>query len=122
MKQTPLIPRRRYIDELERVKSLPEVVSMVDEYRPLMSYLTNHTGELINDTDDMWILYHNLVSEQAVGLELPEWTQEVFPDGELRDATILEYDIFSYNDLLKRINGGTDSDHFMQRLVQLVTF
>ena len=54
----------------------------------------------------MYNLYHLFVAQTAMNLTLPEWTKKYFPQGKLLDGTIMEYELFSYNEKLKRLNGG----------------
>ncbi|XP_043271981.1 venom acid phosphatase Acph-1-like [Venturia canescens] len=103
-----LIPEEcpQYLEELNRVVKLPEVMERVKKFRPLMKNLTILTGKKIENTNQMYYLYHDLMAEKSMGLKLPKWTEPLFPFGPLWNATILEYDITNYNDLLKRLNGG----------------
>lgn len=94
------------MEELEKVRNLPEVLAKVDKFRPLMEELTPQTGKLINSTTNLYDLYHSLMADYMGGKKIHDWALKIMPDGLLFDATILEYDIVSYNTKLKRLFGG----------------
>ena len=76
-------------------------------YLDFMQNVTDFTGKTINNAFDMYNLYLGLVSEAAMNLTLPEWTQEIdFPDGKLLEGTLLYYNTFSQTSKLRRLNGG----------------
>lgn len=102
----------RYLKKLESVQSLPEVVKDVEMFKPLMQALSHYTGKNITNTNQMYYLYHDLMAEKSMNLSLPKWTRSLFPYGSLWEATILEYDIVSYNDELKRLNGGKNNKSY----------
>ncbi|KAL7295980.1 hypothetical protein TKK_0010538 [Trichogramma kaykai] len=95
-----------YLKEHKDVKSLPEVKEKIDKLSEFMSNLTEWTGREISYVNDMYNLYHILVAEQAMGLELPRWAKEVFPKGQLYDGIQLWYEIFSKTTHMRRTNGG----------------
>lgn len=47
-----------------------------------------------------------IIFQVDAGLQLPDWTRNIFPDGKLKEAALMEYIITSYNDELKRLTGG----------------
>ncbi|KAK0164547.1 hypothetical protein PV328_003163 [Microctonus aethiopoides] len=95
-----------YLEELIRVQNSEEVINQVENYRPLMMNLTDWTGKPINSSIEMLLLYHTLMSESSMGLELPKWTENIFPSGPLLDATILRLKILNYNIKLRRLFSG----------------
>lgn len=97
---------RRFLEELKRIKELPEVKKEVNKMRPFMQKLSLLSGKIINTTTDFYDMYHNLMAEYIMGLELPKWTQGIFPRGLLWDGIILDYKITHYNEKLRRLNGG----------------
>ncbi|XP_057337523.1 uncharacterized protein LOC130675706 [Microplitis mediator] len=107
----------QYMEELGKVRNLPEVVEKVDKFRPLMEKLTPLTGKLINSTANLYDLYHSLMADYMGGKKIHDWALEIMPDGPLLDATILEYDTVSYNTKLKRLFGGM----FIRHLTDLMT-
>lgn len=71
-----------------------------------MKNLTNLTGKNISTPWDMYNLYLLFVAESAMNLTLPEWSKDIFPNGQLLDGILLEYEIFSYTKHMRRLNGG----------------
>lgn len=68
--------------------------------------MTKYTGKNITGLMDLFILYQNLYTEYYLSLPLPKWTREIFPYGRLYDAAISQYNMFSYNNELTKLNGG----------------
>ncbi|XP_025262794.1 venom acid phosphatase Acph-1-like isoform X2 [Camponotus floridanus] len=77
----------------------------VAEFADLMKKVSIYTGKNMTTIYDLYSIYQTLEAEAAFGLRLPEWTQSLFPNGALMNATILHYDLFSYG-ILKTLNGG----------------
>lgn len=46
------------------------------------------------------------MAESSMGLTLNDWAYSIFPNGALYDGIILEYEISTYNNKLKRLFGG----------------
>ncbi|XP_058801327.1 venom acid phosphatase Acph-1-like [Phymastichus coffea] len=103
-----LIPEEcpEYIEERKKAENLPEVIEKVEKFRDFMSNLTILTGKNISGTYDFYLLYHILTAEQSMQLRLPNWTEGLFPHGKLLDGILLEYEIFSYTQKMRRLNGG----------------
>lgn len=123
----------RYKEEYQRFLHVnKDAKEMVNKYKNVMDYLTDHTGKLINTTDAVVHLY-NLLKEEvneysdnnkskvfdfslskfslhnhfqaAQNLTLPKWTQNVFPSP-MTEIAKLDFKLRSYTKTLKRINGG----------------
>jgi len=77
----------------------------VAEFASVMKKVSIYTGKNITTMFDLFNIYQTLETETALGLRLSEWTQSLFPNGALLDATILQYDLFSYG-RLNKLNGG----------------
>lgn len=92
--------------ELNYVRTTNRYLQRVKKFESLMKNLTRLTGKTIKTTRDIYFLYHALMAQSHSNLTLPEWTESYFPDGELLNATLIEYDVMSFNDQLKRLNGG----------------
>ena len=86
-----------------------------------MQNLTEETGKNISNSNDMYFLYHALMAEQSMNLPLPNWTTSIFPFGKLLDGTNLEYEIFSYNTEMKRLNGGMLLRKFIENMMAYKT-
>lgn len=119
----------RYVEEYQRFLQLNNVKEMVNKYKNVMDYLTDHTGKLINNTEAITHIY-NLLKEEvsnysdndkskvfvselssynyiqaAQNLTLPRWTQNVFPSP-LKEIIELDFKLQSYTKTLRRLNGG----------------
>ncbi|XP_011500130.1 PREDICTED: venom acid phosphatase Acph-1-like, partial [Ceratosolen solmsi marchali] len=95
-----------YIQLRKKIEKTPEVVGKIKQFKGLMQNLTEWTGKPISTTYDIYMLYHLFVAQSFLNLTLPNWTNTVFPYGQLFDAIKLEYEIFSYTTDMRRINGG----------------
>uniref|UniRef100_A0A0C9PLG4 acid phosphatase n=1 Tax=Fopius arisanus TaxID=64838 RepID=A0A0C9PLG4_9HYME len=96
----------QYLRELRRVKNLPDVRNKLSEFSVLMRDLSDWTGKQFRSSNDMFNLYHALTAENSLNLDLPRWSADIFPNGLLLNGTILEYDVTSYGQKMKRLNGG----------------
>ncbi|KAG5305677.1 ACPH1 phosphatase, partial [Acromyrmex insinuator] len=94
-----------YHDTYKNVIQNAEVRKKIDQYDNLMKMTSKYTGTNITNLLDLARLYGVLHSELSMGLTLPNWTQNIFPDGELLNATLLLFDLLSY-DQLNNLNGG----------------
>ncbi|GAB1863161.1 Lysosomal acid phosphatase [Camponotus japonicus] len=96
------IYQRLYNDMLQNNVAIKKKVS---EFADLMKTVSIYTGKNMTTIYDLYLIYQTLAAEAAFGLRLPKWTQSLFPNGALMNATVLQYDLFSY-DMLNKINGG----------------
>lgn len=87
------------------MQQTPEIKTKVAKFADLMKEVSNCTGKNINTTWDLFLVYNTLIAETYYGLRLPQWTQGIFPNGKLLDATIFQFNLFSYGKLNK-LNGG----------------
>lgn len=95
----------RYQEKMSELKETPELVKQMKQFEDLAEELTKYTGKNITEPMDFFLLYHTLATQQSLGLSLPEWTRDMFPNGRLYDAAIFYYKLSSYNEL-NRLNGG----------------
>ncbi|KAG8036884.1 hypothetical protein G9C98_004206 [Cotesia typhae] len=110
----------KFLEELNRVKELPEVKKQVDKMRPFMQKLTLLSGKIINTTTDFYDMYHNLMAEYVMELKLPSWTEGIFPKVALWDGITLDYKITHYNEKLRRLNGGMFVRHFTDIMTNII--
>lgn len=68
--------------------------------------MTILTGINITDLEHLYSLYANFVALQRMNFVLPNWTHNIFPEGQLYDAMIMNLKVQNYNDLIKKIHGG----------------
>lgn len=78
----------------------------IDLFREFMSQLTNLTGKSISTASDMKRIYDTLMCERNMNLTLPDWSNEIFPDGKLFEGALLKFDLQAYDTkMLRFING-----------------
>ncbi|KAK2577299.1 hypothetical protein KPH14_003433 [Odynerus spinipes] len=95
----------RYEEEYARFLAQDNVKDMVNKYKSVMSYLTDHTGKIVNTSGEVQYLYNLLKEEAAQNLTLPKWTENVFPSP-MKEITALDFHLKSYTKTLRRLNGG----------------
>ncbi|KAK9302832.1 hypothetical protein QLX08_005321 [Tetragonisca angustula] len=105
----------RYKQEYKKIKATPTIVSTVLENKKLFEYIGENTG--IDMTVDPILstygLYIFLTTQESLNITLPEWaTEEV--QTKMKPIVELEYQIRSYNTLMKRLNGG----HLVQEFIK----
>ncbi|XP_017758689.1 PREDICTED: venom acid phosphatase Acph-1-like [Eufriesea mexicana] len=107
--------------EYERVLQSPEGKHELAKYNKLMEELTVWTGKNISTPWDLYNLYHTLMAEYSLGYNLPNWTKNIFPYGELWNATVFSYDIANSTPLLKRLYGGPYLRIVTRNMLDVVT-
>ncbi|KAF3423609.1 hypothetical protein E2986_12476 [Frieseomelitta varia] len=95
-----------FLVEYNRVLQSPEGKQQLEHYSGFMKQLTEWTGKNISTPWDLYYLYHTLMAESSYGFVLPNWTNGIFPYGELWNATIFSYHIANSTPLLRRLYGG----------------
>ncbi|XP_015117697.1 venom acid phosphatase Acph-1 [Diachasma alloeum] len=110
----------QYQEEFEVVEQSPDVQEEISQHSELLKNLTEWTGQPVTKAKDFEHLYGYLSSLNAMGLELPDWTQGIFPDGELLDLAVLSYRIQSYTQRLKVLNGGKILKNFTENMQAVV--
>ncbi|GLH03939.1 Uncharacterized protein GBIM_09752 [Gryllus bimaculatus] len=98
-------PCPRYDEELQKAYASPEIQALNEENKDLYQYLTTHAGKPISDITAVEFLYNTLLIEKIHKLDLPEWTNSVFPD-KMKQLAAKSLAIFTHNDFMKRIRGG----------------
>lgn len=68
--------------------------------------LTELTGKNMSTPGDWYYLYHTFVTYSYLNLTLPKWAYDYYPNGQLFDAIVMAYKLYSHNPLLKRLNAG----------------
>ncbi|KAI4492993.1 hypothetical protein M0802_009763 [Mischocyttarus mexicanus] len=95
----------RFQEEYEKFIAKNEIQDIIKKYKNVFSYLTDHSGKMINSTTDVQFMYNLLKEQSAQNLTLPNWTENVFPSP-MKEITILDFNLHSYTKTLKRLNGG----------------
>ncbi|XP_031841386.1 venom acid phosphatase Acph-1 [Nomia melanderi] len=95
----------RYKEEYSKFLRQQNTQDIVNKYKSVMSYLTQHSGKVVNTTSGVSYLY-NLFKEQAAqNLSIPKWTEAVYP-APMKEIIALDFKLRSYTKTLKRLNGG----------------
>ncbi|XP_060534308.1 testicular acid phosphatase homolog isoform X2 [Cylas formicarius] len=102
-----------YHQERDKVIRTPEIQQKFDEYRPLFEDLTNYTGKVVGDFDDVQDIFSTLQAEESFNLTLPDWTEEYYPK-KMFEPTIFSYILNAYNDKMNRLKGGV----LLKRILQ----
>lgn len=110
-----------YLAEYDRVLKSPQGQSELSKYNNFMQQLTEWTGKNISTAWDMFYLYHALMAEYSLGLELPDWAYTVFPHGELWNATVFAYDLASSTPSLRRLYSGPYIRRVTRSMLDLIT-
>ncbi|XP_033225863.1 uncharacterized protein LOC117178544 [Belonocnema kinseyi] len=95
-----------YAIEYLKVKGKSDVKEEMARLEPFKKNLSKWTGKKINSARDMFFIYTTLDVEKHMNLTLPSWTKDIYPDGDLLNATLLQYKIMNYNEKMRRRNGG----------------
>ncbi|XP_032676117.1 venom acid phosphatase Acph-1-like [Odontomachus brunneus] len=109
-----------YQQKLLKVSQTPKAIAEEKQFDDLKEEMTKYTGKNITSLTGLFGLYHTLYTEYYLGLPLPEWTQKVFPYGRLYDASILQYNMLSYNDELTKLNGGVLLHRMIQDMKEVI--
>ncbi|XP_015524620.2 venom acid phosphatase Acph-1 [Neodiprion pinetum] len=96
----------KFVAEFERVKNNPEIVRKFAKYSALAAYIETHSGRPVTSAFDLYDFYHIFTAQMAANLVLPEWTKEIYPDGQLYEAATVQYESASFTNNLKKLNGG----------------
>ena len=95
----------RYQDVFRNVIQNAEVKKEIKQFDNLMHITSKYAGTNITNLLDLVRLYSVLHIESSMGLTLPKWTQDMYPNGKLLNATLLMFNLLSH-DQLNNLNGG----------------
>lgn len=98
-------PCPRYYEALDEVFRTPELRAVLDANATLFAELSRHTGMPVRTPDDVQSLYSTLRAESELGLELPAWTRDYFPD-RLLPLTELSYMYNVHTAELQKLKAG----------------
>ncbi|XP_051172442.1 venom acid phosphatase Acph-1-like [Leptopilina boulardi] len=111
----------KYLQERENVIKSPELAPKIASFKNLMNNMTILTGINITDLEHLYSLYANFVALQRMNFVLPNWTHNIFPEGQLYDAMIMNLKVQNYNDLIKKIHGGGIVRTMLENMQKSVT-
>ncbi|KAF5286471.1 hypothetical protein FQR65_LT12554 [Abscondita terminalis] len=98
-------PCPQYHIELENLHNSPEVQGKLQQYRELFEQVGYYTGTKIKNFEDAQDIYTTFMSEEAVGVKLPDWSRYFYPD-RLLEPAIFSFRLNAFNDKLNRLKGG----------------
>lgn len=96
----------RYTEAYINILKSEVVKKKIGKFNDTMVNLSKFVGRNMTTIYDLFVLYHILKIQASMNLSLPEWSHDVFPYGKLQDATVLQYQLYNYNNELIRLNGG----------------
>lgn len=101
-------PCPKYDEALRQINSngTKEIQSINAINADLFDYLTKNTGQNVTNILDVELLYNILEIEQNNGLELPAWTEQVFPR-KMRPLAERNLELITETPYMKLIKGGT---------------
>lgn len=79
--------------------------------------LTQSTGQNISTILDVELLYNTLEIEKNAGLELPDWTENIFPDKMLPLAE-RSLALFTETPFMKKIKGGAIISELLDNMIR----
>ncbi|XP_031618760.1 lysosomal acid phosphatase isoform X2 [Contarinia nasturtii] len=110
----------KYDEMLKKMYTDPpaELKKFVEENAELFTYISEKTGGNITNVHQGEQLYNILSIERDNGLELPKWTESVFPDKLLALAE-RNLAVLTENDYMKRVKGGSLVTDILDHMLQL---
>lgn len=112
-------PCIKYDEMLKHLYENPpqDVVEMMRANEQLFKMLTKNTGHNITTITDVELLFNTLQVEQDNQLQLPDWTEKVFPDKMLPMAK-RSLQLFTETQFMKRIKGGIFLTEVIENMVK----
>lgn len=95
----------KYDKMYEEVKNSATVKDIHLSNQDLLIYLTNHTGETVDDIAIVETLYNTLQIEQINNLTLPSWINEDIM-ARMRQLGAKNLALYTETEFMKRIKGG----------------
>lgn len=107
----------KYQKEYFKVSNLPLIRKEILKNKDLLNYLEEYTGlnMTTNPLLQIYKLHHFLMSQISMNIALPEWATENVRH-RIEKLVALEYNILSFNTLMKRLNGGFIIKEFIKNL------
>jgi len=100
-------PCKRYDEILKKMYANPppDLEKLNEDSKELYEKLSKYTGLNITNVLHVELLYNTLEIEKDNGLELPDWTENIFPEKMLLLAE-RSYVLFTETPLMKKVKGG----------------
>ncbi|XP_033228836.1 prostatic acid phosphatase-like [Belonocnema kinseyi] len=87
------------------VEDSKQIKEIEAKNQKLFEDLSKHTGMKIANSDDVFSLLGTLEAEENMGLKLPEWTHEIYPD-KLIELSKLSLQMTVYNEKMRKMKAG----------------
>lgn len=112
-------PCPRYEQSLQRLMAYPpkDIRDLNERNAALYKTLTLSTGQNISTILDVEQLYNTLEIEKHAGLELPDWTETIFPEKMLPLAE-RSLALFTETPLMKKIKGGAIVSELLDNMIR----
>ncbi|XP_031837653.1 venom acid phosphatase Acph-1 [Nomia melanderi] len=94
---------KKWRDEVETTDG--RLLKFEQDHTEIYKYLSEHTGANITQRNT-FNLRQILYAQRDIGLELPEWTESVFPNGKLDELAVQDILIRTRTTKLKQLTGG----------------
>lgn len=94
-----------YDKEFLEVQNSSKVSQYNTDYAELYRYLTEHTGKVINDIEDVESLYNTLEIYQMKNMSLPYWVNDTLL-AQMRVIAAQNLAIYSETEYMKKMKGG----------------
>ncbi|KAJ3652004.1 hypothetical protein Zmor_018005 [Zophobas morio] len=107
--EDPLLAMKKPCKKYKRIFSdllkSPHITEINSINKNLYEFLSNKTGNDINDVYDVEDIYNALHSQFLANKTLPDWTAEVYPD-KMKAAVLLKFKLPCYTAELARLKTG----------------
>ncbi|XP_044734466.1 venom acid phosphatase Acph-1-like [Chrysoperla carnea] len=80
-------------------------MNLLKRYSQELDFIRKHAGYQKPSIRDAYYLYQSLMGEQSMGLSLPNWAKDIFPD-KLEEMAVYEYDLSTLTIPLRQYAGG----------------
>ncbi|XP_017888893.1 venom acid phosphatase Acph-1-like [Ceratina calcarata] len=97
----------RFIIEMNKVLRMEQMRERWSGHLNMFDHISRSTGMKIRQPSDVALLYAVLETKADLNQSLPQWAQDIFPDGGMYNISLLEYDLLWQTSLQKQLNGGT---------------
>ncbi|XP_045105825.1 prostatic acid phosphatase-like isoform X2 [Portunus trituberculatus] len=90
--------------EEKNMDYLPEVKKILEENQDLFKFLTEKTGQAVDNITAVSYIFDTLMIESAYNLTLPSWTKDVWD--RMERLHFWSFKLMAYTPELKRLRGG----------------
>jgi hypothetical protein len=98
-------PCPKYDLEFMKMMESPEIQKINSQYKAVYDYLTQHTGETVQDPISLQYVFNTLWIEELKNLKLPKWTEKVYPE-KMQNLASFSFKLQAYNKEMQRLKGG----------------